>query len=430
MSFKHHNRIILGAVLGNLIEAFDMAICGLLSVYLAKYLMGDTSKGLLWLFITFFAGYLARPLGAFLLGLFSDVYGRKITLAASIIAMGISTSAIGIIPGNTSIGHYSLIWLLILRIIQSFSCGVEYLNSTAYLVENSNDYQKGYAGSWASFGSTAGLLMASMVAFYMSWCMKVYPDMEWLFWRLPFILALLGSSIGLYIRLYLPESLEYIVYYSEKPKPNISSILKKSLEYCMSNKIKTIYVFVLSCLGVTSTFLFYIYGPTQAHISGYFSENEIMLSNIVSLTALLAVYPIAGKLTDKLNQEKIIVYSVLGLLLFSYLYFYSLTTGYFLEYLMIQVLISIPSGFYYATVPVMLTNMFPLNLRCTVLSVIYSIAASLSAGLTPLFSFLLIQKTHLSFAPCFIIAGIVVLVLGILMMNFAKNKSLNLYQVA
>ena len=70
---KHQNRIILGIILGNLIEAFDMAICGLLSVYLAKYLIGGGGSGLLVVFATFFAGYLARPLGAFALGLFSDM---------------------------------------------------------------------------------------------------------------------------------------------------------------------------------------------------------------------------------------------------------------------------------------------------------------------------------------------------------------------
>ena len=75
---KHQTRIILAGMMGNLVESFDLAICGLLSVYLAKYLMGDTSAGLLIVFTTFFAGYLARPLGALVMGLFSDIYGRKI----------------------------------------------------------------------------------------------------------------------------------------------------------------------------------------------------------------------------------------------------------------------------------------------------------------------------------------------------------------
>lgn len=95
---KHQTRIILAGTLGNLIESFDMAICGLLSVYIAKYLIGDASKSLFVVFLTFFAGYLARPIGAMIMGLLSDIYGRKIILTASILSMGVSTTFIGFIP--------------------------------------------------------------------------------------------------------------------------------------------------------------------------------------------------------------------------------------------------------------------------------------------------------------------------------------------
>jgi MHS family proline/betaine transporter-like MFS transporter len=189
---KHQTRIILAGMLGNLIESFDMAICGLLSVYLAKYLIGDTSKGLFLVFLTFFAGYLARPIGALLMGLLSDIYGRKIILAISILTMGISTSIIGFIPPNSLIGIASLVALLLLRIIQSFSCGAEYLNSSAYLVENAPTSKKGYTGSWASFGSMFGLMIASIVALVVTHLNTKYPDLEWAIWRVPFVFAFLG----------------------------------------------------------------------------------------------------------------------------------------------------------------------------------------------------------------------------------------------
>lgn len=139
---KHQTRIIVAGTLGNLIESFDMAICGLLSVYIAKYLIGDASKGLFLVFLTFFAGYLARPIGAMIMGLLSDIYGRKIILAGSILSMGVATTFIGFIPPHTTIGIFSVITLLVLRIIQSFSCGAEYLNSSAYLVENAEASKK------------------------------------------------------------------------------------------------------------------------------------------------------------------------------------------------------------------------------------------------------------------------------------------------
>lgn len=428
MSITHQNRIILGVVLGNLIEAFDMAICGLLSVFLAKYLMGNIHNGLLLVFFTFFAGYLARPIGAFVLGLFSDVYGRKITLAISIIAMGVSTSAIGLIPSFHWIGGYSMLILMILRIIQSFACGVEYLNSSAYLVENAKISNKGYAGSWASFGATAGLLLASIMTLMVSYFIEKYPQTQDFLWRLPFILALLGSSIGLYIRMFLPESLEYIIYYAEQDKPKPSKIFQQAASYCGQNKIKALHVFFLSGLGVTTTFLFYIYAPTQAHFYGFHNNQQIIISNIVALLVLLCVYPLAGRLSDKISSDKLVVIASCGFLVGSKLFFLSLASGQFLYFLLAQSLISIPSGLYYATVPLMLTNMFPLNLRCTVLSVIYALAASLSAGFIPLLSLYLVQKTKLPTSPALIIDCMIFLTFSTMLARIIHQKKS--YQIA
>ncbi|NBQ17634.1 MFS transporter [bacterium] len=419
---KHQNRIILGAVFGNLIEAFDMAICGLLSLYLARYLIGDNHHGLMLIFVTFFAGYLARPIGAFILGLFSDVYGRKITLAASIIAMGIATAAIGLIPSYQSIGIHSMIILVILRIIQSFSCGVEFLNSSAYLVENADLNHKGFAGSWASFGSAGGLLLASIVTFGVSLMCVQFPEYEWLIWRIPFILALLGSSIGLYIRLFLPESLEYIVYYADHPKPEIGKLFRQALRYCFKNKIKSIHVFILSSLGVTTTFLFYIYGPTQAHLYGNFTDNQILMANMMSLMLLMSVYPLAGYLADKINPSKLVITAAFGFVSLAQLFFFTLSGKSYFNFFVLQCLISIPCGIYYAIVPVLLTNMFPINLRCTVLSAIYSVAASLSAGMTPILSLYLLQKTHNPSAPGMLVVSLVLLMLISMVLRVRERK--------
>ncbi|HAT4451885.1 TPA: MHS family MFS transporter [Legionella pneumophila] len=404
---KHQTRIILAGTLGNLIESFDMAICGLLSVYIAKYLIGDPSKGLFLVFLTFFAGYLARPIGAMIMGLLSDLYGRKIILAGSILSMGVSTTFIGFIPPHSTIGIFSVITLLLLRIIQSFSCGAEYLNSSAYLVENAEVSKKGYSGSWASFGAMSGMLMASLVALIVTYFTNHYPEQDWLIWRVPFVLALLGSSIGLYIRLCIPESMEYIMYYADRPKPKFKNLLSESINYIKDNKIQSVYVFFLSCLGVTTTFQIYIYGPMQAHLYGHFQDHEIILSNILSLIVLLAVFPLVGKLSDKINREKIVIFASLGFLILSQPFFYVLSHHDIFNLLLGQTLIAIPAGAYYATVPVILSEMFPIKLRCTVLSILYSTAASLSAGLAPLISLLLVKNTGFPSSPSLLVYGLI-----------------------
>ncbi|HAT8692466.1 TPA: MFS transporter [Legionella pneumophila] len=420
---KHQTRIILAGTLGNLIESFDMAVCGLLSVYIAKYLIGDATKGLFLVFLTFFAGYLARPIGAIIMGLLSDIYGRKIILAGSILAMGVSTTFIGFIPPYETIGVYSVIALLTLRIIQSFSCGAEYLNSSAYLVENAEASKKGYSGSWASFGAMSGLLVASLVSLIVTYSTNHHPEYDWLIWRIPFILALLGSSIGLYIRLCIPESMEYIVYYSEKPKPKFKSLFIESIIYIKNNKTQAIYVFVLSCLGVTTTFQIYIYGPMQAHLYGNFQDHEIILSNIISLIVLLGIFPLVGRLSDKINREKIVIFASIGFLILSQPFFYVLSHHDIYNLLLGQALIAIPAGAYYATVPVMLSEMFPIKLRCTVLSVLYSTAASLSAGLAPLISLILVQKTGLTSSPSFLVFALILSVFFVMIFkNVTKNR--------
>ncbi|HEL8449962.1 TPA: MFS transporter, partial [Legionella pneumophila] len=400
---KHQTRIILAGTLGNLIESFDMAICGLLSVYIAKYLIGDVSKGLFLVFLTFFAGYLARPIGAMIMGLLSDIYGRKIILAGSILTMGISTTLIGFIPPHSTIGTFSAITLLVLRIIQSFSCGAEYLNSSAYLVENAEASKKGYSGSWASFGAMSGMLIASLVVLIVTYFTSHYPEQDWMIWRVPFVLALLGSSIGLYIRLCIPESMEYIVYYADRPKPKFKSLLSESVTYIKNNKIQSLYVFILSCLGVTTTFQIYIYGPMQARLYGNFQNHEIIISNIISLMVLLGVFPLIGNLSDKISREKIVVAASIGFLVLSQPFFNFLSHKIFYQLILSQALIAIPAGAYYATVPVMLAEMFPIKLRCSVLSILYSIAASLSAGLAPLLSMILVKKTGVASSPSILV---------------------------
>ncbi|KTC66347.1 putative proline/glycine betaine transporter (plasmid) [Legionella adelaidensis] len=419
---KHQTRIILAGTLGNLIESFDMAICGLLSVYLAKYLIGDVTKGLFLVFLTFFAGYIARPIGALLMGLLSDAYGRKIILAGSILVMGVSTALIGLVPPYSSIGIYSAMILLLLRIIQSFSCGAEYLNSSAYLVENAEETQRGFFGSWASFGTMSGLLMASLVSLAVSFVINRYPEADWLIWRLPFVLALLGSSIGLYIRLCIPESMEYILYYSEKPKPTFKNLLLESFNFIKTSKLQSLYVFILSCLGVTTTFQIFIYGPMQAHLYGNFQDREILTSNIISLIVLLCVFPMVGKLSDKINREKIVICASLGFLLLSIPFFNSLSHDNLNNFIWTQAMIAIPAGAYYATVPVILAEMFPIKLRCTVLSVLYSIAASLSAGLAPLISFYLVQKTQVPSSPSILIFNLVAISVVIIKVNRGRYK--------
>jgi len=421
MRLRHQSKIIIAGMLGNMVETFDITLCGLLSLYLAKYLVGNSTEGILIVFFTFFAGYLARPLGAVFIGLFSDMYGRKKILAASILGMGLATAGIGLIPGNDVLGTGSIALLIVLRIIQSFSCGAEYINSSAFLVECTSK-NKGYTGSWSSFGASFGLLLATLTTLIVANVNETHKELEWLTWRIPFVLSLLGTSVGLYIRLCIPESLEFVLYYSDHSKPTLRELVKQSWQFIIANRTKSALVFALSSLGVSITFLVFIYAPVQAHLYGSFNFKEVIVSNCISLTVMLCCFPLVGKLSDKItNRFNIVIAAALGFFILSHPFFYALSHGNYYSLIITQSLIAIPVAAYAATVPVVLAEMFPINLRCTVLSVLYSTAASLSAGLIPFLTLYLVNKTTLSTYPAWLIL-ILVLVVFILLDRLKKKN--------
>ena len=423
MNLQHKNRIILAGMMGNLVESFDLAICGLLSLYLAKYLMGNSKHGLFFVFLGFFAGYLARPLGAVFMGLFSDRYGRKIMMAASILFMGIATAGIGFIPAYSSIGKLALFSLFALRIIQSFACGAEYLNSSAFLVECAAKNQKGFSASWSSFGGTAGLLIATITTLTVVHFSEMHPELEWLMWRIPFMIALVGSSVGLYVRLCMPESLEYVLYYSDHKKPKLTDLTQQSFQYIQHHKIKATLVVALSLLGVSTSFLIYIYGPIQAKLYGNLTYTHILISNLVAACVMLITYPIIGKLSDTYDRTKILRFSSFALLLLAP-YFFQALSGHSLQHLILmQAFVSIPTAAFCAVVPVMLAEMFPLELRCTVLSTLYALSASCAAGLVPLLAFYLVRETNNPSSPSWIITCLVLFVWGMLMLSQSRKPA-------
>lgn len=417
MSLQHKNRIILAGMMGNLVESFDLAICGLLSLHLAKYLNANGAEGLILVFLSFFAGYLARPFGAVFMGLFSDLYGRKIIMAGSILFMGIATAGIGFIPPYSSIENLALFFLFALRIIQSFTCGAEFLNSSAFLVECAAKNKKGFSASWSSFGGTAGLLIATIATLAVVHFSAQYPELEWLIWRIPFMMALIGSSVGLYVRLCMPESLEYVLYYSDHKKPKFKDLRQQSFQYIKHHKVKAALVIALSLLGVSTSFLIYIYGPIQAKLYNNMSYTQILISNLVAACVMLITYPIMGRLSDTYDRTKILRFSSFTLLLLAP-YFFQALSSHSLQYLMImQTCVSIPTAAFCAVIPVMLAEMFPLELRCTVLSTLYAIGAGFAAGFVPLIALYLVDQTKNPSSPSWIITCLVLFVWGMLMLS-------------
>lgn len=395
---RHQNKAILGGFMGNLVEAYDMSICYFLAQELSKVLLGVHQNNPSIMLTLIFLAYLAKPIGSFILGLLSDLYGRKLVLTLSVLIMGLSTAAIGLIPGYESIGLASAGILLALRIIQSMALGSEFLNSASFLVESGEKSQKGFRGCWSSVGVKAGFLLACLITAATQGIAN-HTGYDWA-WRIPFLLALVTTIAGAYIRYNMPESLDYVIYYAERTKPTTQSIYQQSKAFVKTHPFLFNYAFFASFLSVATGFFFYLYIPLHATQYSQHAHSFIMTSTVLSLTFVTLLIPIFGWISDHQDRLKMLKFACLGLLILSYPFMYAVNFGSAMFFLIMQLLISIPCACYYSVCSVILTELFPLQIRCTALSIIFSIAASLAAGAPPLLANALVQITHRPNSPC------------------------------
>lgn len=424
---NHQNKAIVGGLMGNIVEAYDMSICYFLASELSEVLLGD-NKGKPTIILTLiFIAYLAKPIGAFILGLLSDLYGRKNVLIASIVIMGVSTSLIGIIPRYEYIGLYAAALLLALRIIQSMALGSEFLNSASLLVESGDNTQRGFRGCWSSVGVKGGYLIACLVAEGFHYYSTNHPELINL-WRIPFLLALVTTIIGFYIRLKMPESLAYVLYYSNRKKPTTQDIYKQSLGFIKRHPFMFHFAFFSSFLSVTTGFFFYLYIPLHAIQFAHLPRSFIMASNTLSLIFVTVLIPIFGWISDKQDRLKMLTFASIGLLILAYPFMHVINYGNAGYFILMQLLISIPCACYYSVATVLLTELFPMQIRCTALSIVYSISASLAAGLPPLLSDYLTHNTHMPSSPSIIIIVMAAIVLvNIKILNQRYRRGTNLY---
>lgn len=426
---NYQNKAILGGLMGNLVEAYDLSICYFLAAELSRELLGNTQNNLSVILSLTFIAYLAKPIGAFFLGLFSDRLGRKVILTASIFIMGLSTAFIGLIPPHESIGIAAAVLLLILRITQSMALGSEFLNSSSLLVESGSDKQKGFRGCWSSVGVKAGYLMACLVVELIHYFSARHPEYHFL-WRIPFLLALVTTLVGYYIRTKMPESLSYIRYYSTHKKPTTQEIYKRSMHYIKKHPFMFYFAFFSSFLSVTTGFFFYLYIPLHAMQYAQISKSIIMASNTCSLILVTALIPLFGWLSDQQDRLKMLTFASVGLLTLAYPFMYTIHYANATSFILMQALISIPCACYYSVATVILTELFPMPIRCTALSLVFSISASLAAGLPPLLSDYLARMTQMPTSPSLIIIALSALVLvNISLLKTRYRQGKNSYSI-
>jgi MFS family permease len=210
---KTLRKVITASSLGTLIEWYDFYIFGSLATVIASQFFPKTNPtaALLSTLATFAAGFIVRPFGALVFGRLGDLIGRKHTFLLTLVIMGGSTFAIGLIPGFDSIGYAAPILVLLLRLLQGLALGGEYGGAATYVAEHAPEHKRGYYTSWIQTTATLGLFVSLGVILLTRHSLdanaakSIAKFNDW-GWRIPFLVSILLVIVSIYIRLKMKES--------------------------------------------------------------------------------------------------------------------------------------------------------------------------------------------------------------------------------
>lgn len=203
-------RVILAASIGSALEWYDFFLYGTAAALVFGELFfpkSDPVVGTLLSFLTFGVGFVVRPLGGLLFGVLGDRYGRKPVLVATLLMIGIGTTAIGFLPTYTQVGIWAPVLLVALRVIQGLGAGAEYGGAVIYLVENAPARHRGFWGGFAPLGVSVGNLLAAG-AFALVTMLPREDLLSW-GWRLPFLASFVLILVGIFVRMRINETPVY-----------------------------------------------------------------------------------------------------------------------------------------------------------------------------------------------------------------------------
>jgi MFS family permease len=206
-SKSEERRVIFASSLGTIFEWYDFYLYATLAPFFAALFFpkGNDTAALLSAFATYAAGFLVRPFGALVFGRIGDMVGRKYTFLVTIVVMGFSTFAVGLLPTFRTIGWGAPVLLVTLRLVQGLALGGEYGGAATYVAEHAQQSRRGYDTSWIQTTATLGFFLALAIILGCRANIEPRAFEEW-GWRLPFLVSLILLVFSVYIRLRLNES--------------------------------------------------------------------------------------------------------------------------------------------------------------------------------------------------------------------------------
>ncbi|EFH82589.1 MFS transporter [Ktedonobacter racemifer] len=385
--------VIFSSTLGTAIEWYDFFLYGTMATLVFPKLFFPGSNqvvGTLLSLFTFLVGFIARPFGGALFGHLGDRIGRKSTLIATLLLMGISTLLIGFLPGYTAIGIAAPVILVLLRLGQGLGVGGEWGGSVLLALEYGHKERRGFWASWPQMGAPLGLVLSTVVANIVQSSTGA-SFLDW-GWRIPFFVSALLIIVGLYIRLSVLETPLFAQLKEQKREakaPLVEAFRYSTPEILLSAGSRFIeqapfYLFV--------TFVI-TYGLDKLALDKTFILNAITVGSILEMITI----PLFGHLSDRFGRRKWYLIGCVLMALFAFPYFLLMNAGTVTFFIAVVLSLAIFHSWVYGPQAALIAERFGTRSRYSGASLGYQLAAPFAGGLAPIIALLLLTgKNNLS----------------------------------
>jgi metabolite-proton symporter len=373
-------RVLFASLIGTTIEFFDFYIYANAAVLVFPALFfpkSDPATATLQSLATFALAFFARPIGSAVFGHYGDRVGRKATLVAALLTMGLSTVAIGLLPTYATAGLLAPALLALCRFGQGFGLGGEWGGAVLLATENAPAGKHNWYGMFPQLGAPIGFICAAGIFLLLDSHLGDSQFMAW-GWRVPFIASAVLVMVGLYVRLRIEETPAFrrALVNNERVKVPIADLFSKQGGTLLLGTFAAVAVFVVFYL---MTVFSLSWGTSKL---GY-SRQQFLVLLMIGMVFFGIAIPLSARLADRFNPRPVLMVATAGMVLFGLVFAPLLAAGGQLPVLLCLCLGLAFMGFGYGPLGAALAALFPTAVRYTGASMAFNLAGILGASLTP-----------------------------------------------
>ena len=407
-------KVLLASLVGTTIEFFDFYVYATAAVLVFPALFfsnSDPMTALLASFATFSIAFFARPLGAIVFGHFGDRIGRKATLVAALLTMGISTVVIGLLPTYETIGVVAPLLLALCRFGQGFGLGGEWGGAVLMATENAPEGKRSWYGMFPQLGAPVGLFLSSGMFWILLHFMPQEDLLSW-GWRVPFLSSIVLIVVGMWVRLSITETPDFqkAIEKEERVSVPVVEVFKNHKVSLVLGTFVALATFVLFYIG-TAYLLSY-----NVKVVGipFLDALEIQLWGAIVFGLFI---PVAGKLADRFGRRQVLTVTTILIALFSFLVPVLMTDneGRIFAFVTLAMLLM---GLTYGLIGTALAAPFPTHVRYTGSSITFNFAGIFGASLAPYIATYLQSNYGMAYVGYYLLAAALITLLCI----FASAK--------